>query len=289
MVSLAVVALGALVFISVFSGVGEESYQNEDYEVPEATKTIPEIPIPQSEDELVPWREDNAIYQQKVPVPVRCELPDLDMNNATDEQLDARLEANTACLMRVWVNPVTEAGFELYRPTVTVYGESIETQCGNSGVNAFYCGADQQLYFSNLLADSVPALKEPYVTEMVMSHEFGHFLQGRTGIFASFALQSQQEDEATALELSRRAETQADCFAGLAVGSTMKSLELTDEDMAAIIEGFRAVGDDVLSGDPNVVGNHGHADSREFWGRTGIATDDIGECNTFVAPADQVE
>ncbi|MGO1973698.1 MAG: neutral zinc metallopeptidase [Propionibacteriaceae bacterium] len=289
MVSLAVVALGALVFVSVFQNVGEAAYQNEDYEIPEATETIPEIPMPTSKDELVPWREDNAMYQQEVPVPVRCELPELDMNNATDEQLDARLEANTACLMRVWEDPVTAAGFELYRPTVTVYGSSIETQCGTAEPNAFYCSADQQLYFSNQLAEYIPDLKKPYVTEMVMSHEFAHFLQGRTGIFAAYALDAQEQDEETALELSRRVEVQADCWAGQAIGATRQSLELTEENMADIHQGYRAVGDDVLTGDPNVVGNHGRAETRVFWGKTGIASPKVGDCNTFVVPPDQVQ
>ena len=39
----------------------------------------------------------------------------------------------------------------IVRPTVTIYGEEISTKCGKSGVNAFYCCADQQIYFSNLL------------------------------------------------------------------------------------------------------------------------------------------
>lgn len=289
MVALAVVALGGLVLVNALGGVGEEAYQNEDYQVPEATKSIPEIPIPTTEDELITWREDSPIYQQSVPSPVRCELPELDMNNATDEQLDARLEANTACLMRVWEDPMTQAGFELYRPTVTVYADSIQTQCGTSEPNAFYCAADQQLYFSNQLAEYVPALKKPFVTEMVMSHEFGHFLQGRTGIFAAYALDAQNQDESTALELSRRLEVQADCLAGQAVGATAQSLQLTDENMNDIYEGYRAVGDDTLSGDPNVEGNHGHAENRVYWGKIGVENTEVGKCNTFVAPADQVE
>ena len=43
------------------------------------------------------------------------------------------------CLVRAWQPPVTNAGFLITRPTVTIYGESITTKCGDSGINAFYC------------------------------------------------------------------------------------------------------------------------------------------------------
>ena len=49
-----------------------------------------------------------------------------------------------------------------------------------------------------------------------------------------------------------------------------------------------AVGDDTITGEPNVEGNHGLARTREFWGTTGLGTSDIGKCNTFTAPAAQV-
>ena len=45
----------------------------------------------------------------------------------------------------------------------------------------------------------------------------------------------------------------------------------------------RAVGDDTLSGDPDVVGDHGLAGSRLYWGRVGLANSAIGACNTFTA------
>ena len=45
-----------------------------------------------------------------------------------------------------------------------------------------------------------------------------------------------------------------------------------------------AVGDDTITGEPDVDGNHGLARTREFWGTTGLGTSDIGKCNTFTAP-----
>ena len=46
-----------------------------------------------------------------------------------------------------------------------------------------------------------------------------------------------------------------------------------------------AVGDDTMTGEPDVEGNHGLARSRVFWGSAGLGNSDIGTCNTFSAPA----
>ena len=46
---------------------------------------------------------------------------------------------------------------------------------------------------------------------------------------------------------------------------------------------YQAIGDDTLSGDPQVVGNHGLARSRKYWGTKGLSTSGVNDCNTFVA------
>ncbi|HKH54879.1 MAG TPA: hypothetical protein VKA58_05440, partial [Propionibacteriaceae bacterium] len=54
-------------------------------------------------------------------------------------------------------------------------------------------------------------------------------------------------------------------------------------DLEGIQQTYIAVGDDTLTGKPNVVGNHGLAKSRRYWGEIGLGTSEVGECNTFVA------
>ena len=63
---------------------------------------------------------------------------------------------------------------------------------------------------------------------------------------------------------------------------------IQQSDVRGIQDTFVAVGDDTITGDPNVEGNHGLARSREFWGTIGLSTSEIGKCNTFTAPANQV-
>ena len=41
------------------------------------------------------------------------------------------------------------------------------------------------------------------------------------------------------------------------------------------------MGDDTVTGEPDVEGNHGLARSRVYWGITGLGNSAIGNCNTF--------
>jgi predicted metalloprotease len=70
--------------------------------------------------------------------------------------------------------------------------------------------------------------------------------------------------------------------------SVSRSLGVQQSDLSGIQDTFVAVGDDTITGDPNIEGNHGLAQTRKFWGTTGLGTSDIGRCNTFTAPASQV-
>ena len=81
---------------------------------------------------------------------------------------------------------------------------------------------------------------------------------------------------------------EADCFAGQFMRSVSVSLGLQQADVERIQRDFFNSGDDVLSGDPNYVGDHGHGRSRRYWGSTGLGTDQVGRCNSFTAPSGQV-
>ena len=122
-----------------------------------------------------------------------------------------------------------------------------------------------------------------------MAHEYAHLLQGRTGIsISAHALAQRSGDKATEYAYIRRLETQADCFAGMFIRSVSVSLGVQQDDLEGIEATYVAIGDDTLTGDPNVVGNHGLARSRLYWGNRGIGTSAVGDCNTFVAPEGQV-
>lgn len=266
------------------------AYQNDDYQVPPPDKSPPPIPVPQTYDEAEQLITKNAFYAQNVPAPVRCNSEPINVTTASDAQLKSHFEGLMECLVRVWQPPVTNAGWIIVRPTVTIYGEEVTTKCGRSGINAFYCSADQQVYYSDLLPQALPTVKRnKWTADIVMAHEFGHALQARTAILISaHALGQESNSKGAELEYMRRLETQADCFSGMFLLAVSDSVGVQKSDLDGIHQIYVAIGDDKLTGKPDVVGNHGLARSREYWGRTGLASSDVAKCNTFVVSSKYV-
>jgi len=284
MIAVVVVAMAALVITGLTAEQADVAFQNDDFQVPPPDTNPPPIPIPQTEQEVVQWSEANAIYSQSMPAPVRCNAQPIDVQNSSEAVLESHFDDLMECLVRAWEPPVTNAGFIIIRPTVTIYGESITTKCGESGINAFWCAADQQIYYSSELPNQLSALRGKWAADVVMAHEFGHLLQGRTGLFASGIIASQSTgSEKEGLIFRRRLETQADCFSGTFIRSVSTSLGIQQADVDVILNSYVVVGDDAASGDPNVVGDHGLSRSRLYWGNVGLGTSEIGACNTFVA------
>ena len=292
---LVIMILGLTTLVGlVITGLSAESttaaYQNDNYRVPPPNSSPPPLPLPETYEEAEQWITDSSFYKQTVPVPVRCNSQPINVTTASDAQLKAHFEGLMECLVRVWEPPVTSAGFIIVRPTVTIYGEELTTKCGTSGVNAFYCTADQQVYYSNLLPEVLqPVRRNKWTADIVMAHEFGHALQGRTGILISaHALGQNSGDEATDLQYTRRLETQADCFSGMFIRAVSQSMGVQQQDLGGIYAIYEAIGDDKLSRNPDVVGNHGLARSRRYWGTMGLGTSDVGKCNTFVVSSSLV-
>jgi predicted metalloprotease len=292
LIGLSLLALAGLVLVNLTKKPAEVAYANDDYQVPAAHLDPPRIPIPETLEQGKEWMVSNALYAQLAPAPVRCNEPPIDVATASDAALKAHFENLMECLVRVWQPPLTQAGFQIFRPTVTIYIEEITTKCGSGKFpqNAFYCGADQQIYWSNTLGRVLTPFRESkYAGDYVMSHEFGHAIQGRTGILTSRNwLLSETADKAERLQLRRRTEVQADCFAGMFLRSVSVSRGLTQADADALQRDFYNGGDDVLSGDPSIVGDHGRGVTRQFWGTTGLSTSEAGKCNSFVAPPNHV-
>ncbi|QDP98186.1 hypothetical protein FOE78_21815 [Microlunatus elymi] len=291
-IGLVALALVSLIIVNLVSNSDQVAYQNDDYQVPAPDKNPPPLPAPETKSQAVDWTQHNKLYDQTMPVPIRCELDPITAAS-TDAELQTHLNKLVACLMRAWEPPVTAAGYQLVRPSVTIYGDAIETKCGKAGGgNAFYCPADQQIYYSRTLPDAIADLQDsPWGPDIVMAHEFGHAVQARTGILisANGLEQLAGDDTEEGLEMSRRVEVQADCFSGLFLQASSRSLGMQQSDVDAIETIYVAIGDDTLSGNPDIEATHGHGDTRLYWGRQGMADPHIKVCDTFTAPSDQVK
>lgn len=264
--------------------------------VPEPDLNPPPLPMPTTWDEVDAWLLNNAIYAESTLVPTNCTLSTIDVTTATPEALQEHLNTLTGCLMMVWQEPMQRAGFVMPRPPITVYTTGITTACGDiTGINASYCPGDQRMYYSANIHRiferyNPEVIDNVFLPDLIMGHEFGHAMQGRSGILAAelYAEQQRAETESEKLELSRRTEVQADCLAGIFLNSVAQASRMTDSDRAEIAEISHAIGDDSLSGRPGVEGNHGWGENRRYWTETGLATNQVNVCNTFAAPAETV-
>lgn len=302
---LAAVVVGAIFFaaMSLMGTMGSEpqtkgqggapasQYQNEAYKVPAPDTAPPPLPMPKTYGDATRWMQQNAIYNESISVPVRCEAQALDLANATRAQLQTHFDNLTACLMRVFAPPMQAASFTAVRPTVTIYSGQVNSPCGTlPRRNAAYCSADQQVYYATDLPAIIPTelRSADFVVDSVVAHEFAHALQARTGILISQAAWAQQSTKPEALELSRRTEVQADCWAAQFLQSVGQSVGLQANDVQMIGQLFYSIGDDQLTGRPDVLGNHGTGTSRVAWYNTGISQQRMGACNSYTAPANQV-
>ncbi len=297
---LAILGGGAFVLIVMFFGVallnylnagpggpGSEPSYHQVTNVPEPDFNPPPLPKPQTEADLVNWTKHNPIYSHAVPVPTNCKVPYLDASTADVQALDQHLSQLTACLWGVWEVPMTEAGYQIPRPPVTVYTTEITSPCGKLPLhNAFYCSADQHVYYAQNVYEIIdPALQsKPFLPEFVLAHEFGHAVQARTGIFYASAVLEQLSDKTLANEYSRRSETQADCFSGLFLNAIASASGLTDADRTNVISVAASLG----SPQPDPADNHGTSASRVAWTTAGLGNSQIGQCNTFAVGSEQV-
>ena len=268
------------------------TYQNEDYTPPPVDLNPPKIPVPKNVPAAETLTKANPVYNQSIPSPTRCTMGTVNALTATAPELEAHLNDLMGCLMTVFERPVVAAGFVMPRPSVTVYSAPIKTACGDfKEVNAAYCAGDQRVYYAKPLLKAFPPAvqKTTYAAETIIAHEFAHALQARTGVLVSEkALEQRASSEAAAAELSRRTETQADCFAGQFVRSVAQSQNLGRDQLAGLSTLAYNIGDDILSGKPNDSGGHGTGKARQAWFDKGLGSDSMGVCNTFTAPAGQV-
>ena len=266
----------------------------ETYTPPPPEMNPPALPVPKTYGEATDWMQNNPLYQQSITIPTDCNnLQPIDALNATEEELQNHLQELTACLMKVWQAPVEAAGFQLPRPPATVYNQPIQTACGKlDSVNASYCGGDQRIYYAKPLPKIFPKdiQGQKFLMEMVLGHEFGHAIQARTGIsISSSAWEQRVSSKAEANVFSRRLEVQADCLAGMWIQAVGPSQGLGSNDLDGLRKVAYNLGDDVLSGKPNIDSGHGLGATRQRWFETGLTGGPgVGQCNTYTVPSGQV-
>jgi predicted metalloprotease len=194
---------------------------------------------------------------------------------------------------KTWGDLFAAAGRQYADPTLDLFSGGVNTACGaaSTAVGPFYCPGDQKIYldldFFRELETRFHASGD-FARAYVIAHEVGHHVQNQLGIFAKVRqLQRQGAPMDGADGLSVRQELQADCFAGVWANRTQQRLQwLQPGDVEAALNAASQIGDDTLQREARgtVVPDsftHGTSAQRVKWFKAGMASGDIGSCNTF--------
>lgn len=250
--------------------------------VPAPNKKPPTVPWPRTYPQARQWLRSNALYNKSVARNTSCTMLKIDPYS-TKSQLTKKINQVVACLWMVWNKPVTGAGFKLPRSAVTVYTAPITTPCGKVGTyNAYYCTAGQRIYWGIDMVWVVPEKsRTKYLVGSIVAHEFGHALQGRSGIMGSSVALADQAGKAEKLRYNRRLELQADCLAGMSIRSLTKYSYFSSSDRSSMANIFYSTGDDIVAG--KSVGDHGQGKSRKSWFNKGLKSSKVSACRTYSA------
>ncbi|MGX7826828.1 neutral zinc metallopeptidase [Actinokineospora sp. 24-640] len=209
---------------------------------------------------------------------VACELPRLVTDPAG---LDAYYRDALACLDQAWTAPLRAAGKPARSPKLTVEDSAVG-KCGfapdEEDAVAFYCDRDEVISMprTRLVTD---AGDDAGIHLAVLAHEYGHHVQALSGILGTAERRERDADESEVLELSRRVELQANCFAGLFLAAAQDRGDISAELAQEAIDGFAYVDDS---------DSHGSADNQHSWAKAGYEGETTADCDTWSAPPSEI-
>src|SRR2546429_6590521 len=211
--------------------------------------------------------------------PVTCTLPAMSRD---PERLRAYYQAAIGCLDQAW-RPVLERVNEPFsspRLEITA-GRSL---CGEAPsaeeATAYYCSGGKVIFMpTDRLLDQAGLSQAAHLA--VLAHEYGHHVQALSGILISAYEKGQQydKDSPEKLELTRRAELQANCFSGMFIAAITGRGSVSTKLGRAAADSFK---------DTVADNTHGSVKHQVRWGKAGFDNNKTAACNTWTVPADEI-
>jgi uncharacterized protein len=199
---------------------------------------------------------------------------------------DCALVAIINSIQAYWQDEFARSGVTYREAPTNFFTGGVRTGCGGAtaDVGPFYCPADSEVYvdlsFFEELKTRFGAQGGQFAEAYVLAHEYGHHVQNLLGTSNRVRTQQGPNSDAVRLEL------QADCYAGVWAHSVFDQLD--DGDLKEAIRASEAVGDDRLQ--RRATGEvrpdsftHGSSAQRARWFRTGQASGEPADCDTFAA------
>ena len=209
-----------------------------------------------------------------------------------EKQLVAFVSVILADTEETWATLFQKRGMNYKEPRLVLFRDAVESACGlaQSATGPFYCPADQQVYIDLGFFDQLArrfAAPGDFAQAYVIAHEVGHHVQTLLGISGKVHAARQRLSKVDANKLLVRQELQADCFAGVWAHHADRHRQMLEAgDVEEGITAASAIGDDTLQKQSQgyVVPDaftHGTSAQRVKWFQTGLATGEMGSCNTF--------
>ncbi|WP_433197697.1 neutral zinc metallopeptidase [Nocardia sp. CA-107356] len=217
---------------------------------------------------------------------VECGYPSW---SATADVAQRFFEAAAACLDKKWRPALQGSNLPFSSPNVRApaRAEDEQSPCTSNGGSyaAFYCSANHTIYMP---LDHIQV--ERYGNDVVIylavfAHEYGHHVQAISGMTQQMNTERNAAGTRSAkgLELSRRHELQAQCFSGMYVGTSTYDGAFTDAQAARATQDTYGRGD--KQGDAR---DHGTGQNAGNWFVQGTKYDRTFQCNTWLAPSDEI-
>ncbi len=223
----------------------------------------------------------NPLYETGRLSPLPCPVPELDVDDPGSMERFLHLVAD--CLDDAWKTQFDRAGIPFAPPDRVFWSEPGVSPCRAypSPAGAFYCRASGAIYIGTSdVVEKWNGARDSVVYASLLAHEYGHHVQGESGLLEYYHEQRQLEDDDEGRNTwTRRSELQANCLAGAFLGSVRVSYPLTDGDLTALLDDAAATAD--RDDGPEEERTHGSSDNSVWWTRTGWEEQSAGSCNTW--------
>ncbi len=180
------------------------------------------------------------------------------------------------------------------QPKLVLFSGGVESACGfaQAAMGPFYCPADRQVYIDlDFYQDLRSKMGAPgdFAQAYVIAHEVGHHVQNLMGISDQVHEMRSRLSQEDYNQLSVRLELQADCLSGVWANRADRARQiLEDGDIEEALNAASMIGDDRLQKQargyvtPDSF-THGSSEQRVRWFKNGLASGNIGDCDTFGA------
>ncbi|WP_394613718.1 neutral zinc metallopeptidase [Lentzea sp. JNUCC 0626] len=243
------------------------------------TPTEPSTPIrPRAVYRLA----DHPLLVKPVTIaPATCALPQF---GVADEQLAAYYAAGVDCLDAAWGPLLQAANLPFDKPVLDASPTLKDGPCGAAPESdhavAYYCGRNRTIYMPTARLRDNGGGEAPATHLATLAHEYGHHVQALTGLLRAADLKITDAGEKTpaGLEMSRRIELQANCFAGMFLAAAAGRGSVTAGLARSAQEDFQYAIEEKPENNA-----HGSAKNQAQWAGAGFKANSTDACNTFAA------